>query len=109
MEGIRRRRSRTPEDLYGKSKYLGEVTTGNALTLRTSIIGRELANFRSLLEWFLSQKGKSVRGFTAGHLLRSDDELHGGTGLQNHFRAPDPVRVCTRLPALRFPSTISCA
>ena len=51
------------EDLYGKSKYLGEVTAENALTLRTSIIGRELANFRSLLEWFLSQKGKSVRGF----------------------------------------------
>ena len=51
------------EDLYGKSKYLGEVAVGNALTLRTSIIGRELANFRSLLEWFLSQKGKSVRGF----------------------------------------------
>ena len=51
------------EDLYGKSKYLGEVAEENALTLRTSIIGRELANFRSLLEWFLSQKGKSVRGF----------------------------------------------
>ena len=51
------------EDLYGKSKYLGEVAVENALTLRTSIIGRELANFRSLLEWFLSQKGKSVRGF----------------------------------------------
>ena len=51
------------EDLYGKSKYLGEVTAGNAVTLRTSIIGRELAHFRSLLEWFLSQDGKTVRGF----------------------------------------------
>lgn len=51
------------EDLYGKSKYLGEVTAGNALTLRTSIIGRELDHFRSLLEWFLSQDGKTVRGF----------------------------------------------
>jgi dTDP-4-dehydrorhamnose reductase len=51
------------EDLYGKSKYLGEVAEENALTLRTSIIGRELANFRSLLEWFLAQEGKSVRGF----------------------------------------------
>ena len=51
------------EDLYGKSKYLGEVTAENALTLRTSIIGRELAHFRSLLEWFLSQDGKTVRGF----------------------------------------------
>lgn len=51
------------EDLYGKSKYLGEVSTDNAVTLRTSIIGRELAQFKSLLEWFLSQKGKTVRGF----------------------------------------------
>jgi dTDP-4-dehydrorhamnose reductase len=50
-------------DLYGRSKYLGEVATDNALTLRTSIIGRELANFRSLLEWFLNQKGKTIRGF----------------------------------------------
>jgi dTDP-4-dehydrorhamnose reductase len=54
----------TAEDLYGKSKFLGEVTAENALTLRTSIIGRELVEFRSLLEWFLAQKGKSVRGFT---------------------------------------------
>jgi len=51
------------EDLYGRSKFLGEVATGNALTLRTSIIGRELANFRSLLEWFLAQRGRTVRGF----------------------------------------------
>lgn len=51
------------EDLYGKSKYLGEVTSQNALTLRTSIIGRELSQFKSLLEWFLSQKGKKVKGF----------------------------------------------
>ena len=52
------------EDLYGKTKFLGEVTAPNAVTLRTSIIGRELSHFRSLLEWFLSQKHKSVRGFT---------------------------------------------
>ena len=36
----------------------------NALTLRTSIIGRELATFQSLLEWFLAQRGATVRGFT---------------------------------------------
>jgi dTDP-4-dehydrorhamnose reductase len=52
------------EDLYGRSKFLGEVRTPNALTLRTSIIGRELSHFRSLLEWFLSQKGKTVKGYT---------------------------------------------
>jgi dTDP-4-dehydrorhamnose reductase len=52
------------EDLYGKSKFLGEVQASNALTLRTSIIGRELSQFSSLLEWFLGQKDASVRGFT---------------------------------------------
>jgi dTDP-4-dehydrorhamnose reductase len=52
------------EDLYGKSKYLGEVTTENSLTLRTSIIGRELSQLRSLLEWFLAQRGKTIKGFT---------------------------------------------
>lgn len=51
------------EDLYGKSKFLGEVVAQNALTLRTSIIGRELRQFKSLLEWFLAQKGKKVKGF----------------------------------------------
>ncbi len=51
------------EDLYGKSKHLGEVAAKNALTLRTSIIGRELAQFKSLLEWFLAQRGKTIKGF----------------------------------------------
>lgn len=51
------------EDLYGKSKYLGEVTTGNALTLRTSIIGRELHDHSSLLDWFLAQNGGSIKGY----------------------------------------------
>jgi len=50
-------------DLYGKSKHLGEVSTGNCLTLRTSIIGREFETAHSLVEWFLSNRGKSVKGF----------------------------------------------
>lgn len=51
-------------DLYGKTKFLGEVATDNAVTLRTSIIGRELHHLKSLLEWFLSQNHQTVRGFT---------------------------------------------
>jgi dTDP-4-dehydrorhamnose reductase len=50
-------------DLYGRSKFLGEVHARNALTLRTSIIGRELARHRSLLDWFLGQNHGRVRGF----------------------------------------------
>jgi len=52
------------EDLYGRTKFLGEVKAENATTLRTSIIGRELFHFRSLLEWFLSQRGQSINGYT---------------------------------------------
>lgn len=51
-------------DLYGKSKNLGEVLSDHCLTLRTSIIGRELQTSHSLVEWFLSNKGKSVKGFS---------------------------------------------
>jgi dTDP-4-dehydrorhamnose reductase len=50
------------EDLYGRSKLLGEVDYPNAVTLRTSIIGRELGSCNGLVEWFLSQRG-SVRGY----------------------------------------------
>ena len=51
------------EDLYGRTKYLGEVTSGNVLTLRTSIIGRELVHQESLLEWFFQQNHKKVFGY----------------------------------------------
>ena len=50
-------------DLYGKSKALGEVDYAPHLTIRTSIIGREWIRSTALLEWFLSQKGKTVRGY----------------------------------------------
>lgn len=50
------------KDFYGRSKALGEVTEGSAITLRTSTIGHELHSSFGLLDWFLSQKG-SCHGF----------------------------------------------
>lgn len=50
-------------DVYGLSKLLGEVDAPNAVTLRTSIIGPELASAHGLVGWFLAQSG-SVKGFT---------------------------------------------
>jgi dTDP-4-dehydrorhamnose reductase len=47
---------------YGMSKSLGELC--NATIIRTSIIGEELTNKRSLLEWVKSNKGKEINGFT---------------------------------------------
>lgn len=52
------------EDLYGKSKYIGELhDVSHAITLRTSIIGHEMNTNHALVDWFLSQEG-SVKGFT---------------------------------------------
>ncbi len=51
------------EDLYGRTKLLGEVSSDGSLTLRTSIIGRELETSHGLIEWFLSQEGKAIRGY----------------------------------------------
>jgi len=50
-------------DLYGRSKLLGELSAPHAVTLRTSIIGLELSRRKSLIEWFLAQRG-SIKGFT---------------------------------------------
>jgi dTDP-4-dehydrorhamnose reductase len=50
-------------DLYGKTKFLGEVYDSHCFTLRTSIIGRELLHKTSLLEWLRTQRG-TVRGFS---------------------------------------------
>jgi dTDP-4-dehydrorhamnose reductase len=78
-------------DLYGKSKYIGEVSATHALTLRTSIIGHELAGRHALVEWFLSQRGP-VRGFSraifsglptvelsrvVANLVLTNPDLHG--------------------------------
>ena len=49
-------------DLYGRTKFLGEVAYPHCVTLRTSIIGHELNQHRGLLEWFLAQT-QTVKGF----------------------------------------------
>jgi dTDP-4-dehydrorhamnose reductase len=52
-----------PVDLYGRSKLLGETTAGEGLTLRTSIVGRQIAGSTSFFEWILSSRGQRVCGF----------------------------------------------
>jgi dTDP-4-dehydrorhamnose reductase len=51
------------QDLYGRSKLLGEVDYPHAITLRTSMIGHEIRTAHSLVEWFLAQQGR-VKGYT---------------------------------------------
>ncbi len=50
------------EDLYGRTKFLGEVHYPHTVTLRTSIIGQELKTHLGLIEWFLAQTG-TIKGF----------------------------------------------
>jgi dTDP-4-dehydrorhamnose reductase len=51
------------EDLYGRTKLLGELSETHCLTLRTSMIGPELSRKTGLLEWFLSRQRQTVKGF----------------------------------------------
>jgi dTDP-4-dehydrorhamnose reductase len=51
------------EDLYGRTKLLGEVDESGYVTLRSSIIGLELSRGGGLIEWFLAQRGE-IKGFT---------------------------------------------
>ena len=51
-------------DLYGRTKFLGETAGPGAVTIRSSVIGRELSTASGLVEWFLSQHGRKVQGYT---------------------------------------------
>ena len=52
------------EDMYAKTKILGEVLDDTNLTIRTSLIGPELKdNGEGLFQWFMKQSG-TIHGFT---------------------------------------------
>jgi dTDP-4-dehydrorhamnose reductase len=52
------------EDLYGRSKAIGELDYGPHLTLRTSIVGWELGGFLGLLSWMMRQPaGSTLNGY----------------------------------------------
>lgn len=88
---------RSPTDIYGMSKSIGEPE--ECLTLRTSIIGRELHGFTGLLEWFLKQKGNTIQGFSEHYWnglttkqfakvcrrIISEQTLQGVTGVRHIF------------------------
>jgi dTDP-4-dehydrorhamnose reductase len=77
-------------DLYGRSKALGEVDDGVSLTIRTSMVGRQLRGSRGLLEWLLSHRGGTVQGYRAMRF----------SGLSTLALARTIVNVITNHPAL---------
>lgn len=54
----------TGTDAYGQTKALGEIRYDHTLTIRSSFVGQELAVHSELLDWFLQQRGKTIKGFT---------------------------------------------
>ena len=66
------------DDLYGRSKLLGEVSGKGCLTLRTSLIGREMGTSHGLIEWFLAQEGKKVRGYEQAFFSGLTTNAHAG-------------------------------
>ena len=57
----------TAVDTYGKTKALGEITNGTALTIRSSFIGHEIKGKTELLEWCKASRGCSVNGYTSAY------------------------------------------
>ena len=51
------------KDHYGKSKGEGEINSKSTLTIRSSMIGKEIYNKTELLEWVISNKNKKIKGF----------------------------------------------
>jgi dTDP-4-dehydrorhamnose reductase len=87
------------EDLYGRTKALGEVNRPGCLTLRTSIVGRDLSANVSLIDWFLAHSGGRVRGYAravysglttealsreVGHLIGMPSPLEGLYQVSSH-------------------------
>lgn len=77
-------------DHYGQSKYLGEAVTGNSLTMRLSIVGRELENRTELIEWIFSQKGKAAKGFAAAKY----------SGITTNYVVREVIRILEKFPEL---------
>ena len=54
---------RDADDIYGRTKALGEVTESPHVTLRTSVVGPEIKEGEELFHWFMRQENK-IKGFT---------------------------------------------
>ncbi len=80
----------TAFDHYGQSKFLGEVGSGKNLTLRLSIVGRELENKTELIEWIFSQTHKVASGYANVFY----------TGLTTQKVASEVLRLLEKFPEL---------
>jgi dTDP-4-dehydrorhamnose reductase len=105
------------QDVYGRSKLLGELPAPH-ITLRTSMIGRELFRASGLMEWFARQSGGCVSGYTearfSGFTTRALARLIGQILLEHpeleglwHVAA-DPIDKYALLVRLRDVLGVDC-
>ena len=88
------------KDYYGISKAKGEINSNNTLTIRSSMIGREVYNKTELLEWVISNKNKKIKGFdnavysgvttfwmsyVVNEIIRNFPELSGLYNISSHL------------------------
>lgn len=97
-------------DDYGKTKSLGE--SEEVTNIRTSIIGEEIHNKLSLLEWVFSMEGKTINGYT-NHLWNGVTCLELSKLINNiiennlywsgvrHVFSPDTVSKCELIKMMR--------
>ena len=65
-----------PIDIYGESKAAGEMAASNLLTLRVSIVGREIKNHVELMDWVMSQPQNSVINGFSNHFWNGITSMH---------------------------------
>ncbi len=97
-----------PVDVYGRSKLLGEVADGAAVTIRTSMIGLGLTRKTSLVDWFLAQQGRAngyrnaiFSGLTTRELSRVIGKIIEKPKAGLYHVSAAPIRKYDLLVALR--------
>jgi dTDP-4-dehydrorhamnose reductase len=68
--------SADPVDVYGKTKFDGEYKANNLLTLRVSVIGREIRNHIELMDWVIYQSPQAELNGFENHFWNGITSLH---------------------------------
>ena len=65
-----------PVDVYGETKAAGELIAKNLLTLRVSIVGREMKDHVELMDWVVNQRINSVIDGFRNHRWNGITSIH---------------------------------
>ena len=92
-------------DVYGKSKSLGEVSSPNFMNLRCSIIGPELKSKSSLLEWVINQPAETHLNGFVDHIWNGVTTLAFAkivSGILNTSFTPGTFHIVPKNPLTKY-------